>query len=158
MLQLECAFFIQTIEDVVINLPGVTVCAASLFIDFVYDNNFSLDGVDTEEDLPHLLSLAEQFGVKDLVHAVKQYITPTKMDDMPDEVLVEIYRHLTVREILTMKDVSVHHQLVAKQKCLWQDMEIGGLALSQGGQEIFDLVNVSNRDLAWVIPRVKHYR
>ena len=126
------SFFIQTIEDVVINLPGVTVCAASLFIDFIYDNSFSLDGVDTEEDLPHLLSLAEQFGVKDLVHAVKQYITPTKMDDMPDEVLVEIYRHLTINEILTMKDVSVHHQLVAKQRCLWQYMKIEKGHLYQG--------------------------
>ena len=37
---------------------------------------------------------------------------------------IDLCQDLTVEEILTMKDVSVHHQLVAKQKCLWKDMKI----------------------------------
>ena len=30
-----------------------------------------------------------------------------------------------------MKDVSIHHQVVVKQKCLWQDMMTEGLHLLQ---------------------------
>ena len=70
---------VRNVQVLLIDLPNVTVAAASLFLDFIYGtNNFSLPDVDSK-DRDHLLALATKFGILDLVHTVRQFVTPTKM-------------------------------------------------------------------------------
>ena len=90
-------------QDLAIDLPNATVAAVSLFLDFIYGtNNFSLDGVDSK-DRDHLLALATKFGILDLIHAVRQFVTPTKMEKLPDEIQVEIISYLNLPERLNMR-------------------------------------------------------
>ena len=60
-------------ENDVICLPGVSPTIIQHLVNFIYDTNFSLTGVD-QDDLGHLLNLAKKYKIQDLVHIVEQLL------------------------------------------------------------------------------------
>ena len=133
-------------QDLAIDLPNATVAAVSLFLDFIYGtNNFSLLGVDSK-DRDHLLALATEFGILDLVHAVRQFVTPTKMDKLPDEVLEEILGHLPLEDVLNMRRVSTRHARLAGGNKVWQRTFISQMSLYRGEKNFISKVDLQLDD------------
>ena len=88
------------------------------------------------------------------------------MNNIPDEVLVDIFRFLPVRDLLTMRKVSVRHGRVARDKQLWKWIRIAGTKLYRdkkyvteggrrcGGINIDNLEGITDEEYGWIACRV----
>ena len=85
--------------------------------------------------------------------------------DLPNEVLVEIYRHLPVKDILSMRQVSVLHSVLARERTIWEGMVIFGIVMyydknyagvgRPDGEKVANLRTVTTEEFAWLVCRVR---
>ena len=103
----------------------------------------------------------------------------SKINNLPDDVLVEIYRYLRAVDLLKMRKVSVRLGKVARDKRLWMWTRIGGIyqqdelfsrvklyrdknyfpgAGGSGGTEYLEHVTATAEETGWIVSRVREAR
>ena len=88
-----------------------------------------------------------------------------QMNNLPDEILVELFRFLPVSDLLSMRKVSHRHRRVARDSQLWKWTRIVRMKLYRdkkyftrkgrsAGTMMADLRDVGAEEYGWIVCRV----